>query len=170
MAKTEFFKVYGAEERQDRLIKISANKHLLIYGYGTEGDGDDAQGYNWRKYYDHEPTQAELKADIEALVNGIVDAIILDGFTWNSKPVYLSTENQMNFKAAYDLAVQTEGATLPLKMKLGEDADGNAVYHTFSELSEFTDFYTKAVAYIQAALLEGWEEKDGIDYSGFSEE
>jgi len=160
MAKTDFFKVYGAESRQDKLIKISADNVLLIYGYGT----DDGQGYNWRKYYGHKPTEEELKADIEALVNGITDGNILNGFTWSGKPVYLSTENQMNFKAAYDLAVQTEGATLPLKMKLGEDADGNAVYHTFTALSAFTDFYTKAVAYIQSALQEGWTEKDGVDY------
>lgn len=161
MAQTDFFKVFGAEERQDKVVRISDHNYLLIFGYGTENE----QGYNWRKYYDHKPTESELKSDIEALVNSLVDSNILNGFTWNGKPVYLSTENQMNFKAAYDLAVQTEGATLPLKMKLGEDEDGNAVYHTFTALSAFTDFYTKAVAYIQAALQEGWEEKDGIDYS-----
>lgn len=164
MAKTDFFKVYGATERQDQVVKISATNYLLIYGYGTDSE-DSEQGYNWRKYYDHKPTESELKADIETLINGITDGNILNGFTWNGKPVYLSTENQMNFKAAYDLAVQTEGETLPLKMKLGEDEDGNAVYHTFTALSAFTDFYTKAVAYIQAALQEGWTEKDGIDYS-----
>lgn len=167
MAKTDFFKVYGASERQDQLVKISVDKYLLIYGYGTD---DEEQGYNWRKYYDHKPTTAELKADIETLINGITDSSILNGFTWNSKSVYLSTENQMNFKAAYDLAVQTEGATLPIKFKLGEDADGNAIYHTFTALSAFTDFYTKAVAYITSALQEGWAEKDGIDYSTLTAE
>lgn len=164
--KTEFFKVYGAESRQDRLIGISAKNHLLIYGYGT----DDGQGYAWRKYYDHKPTEDELKADIETLVNGLVDKRILGGFAWNGKPVYLSTENQMNFKAAYDLAVQTSGATLPMKMKLGEDTDGTAVYHTFDDVATFTDFYTQAVAYIQACLNEGWAEKDSVDYTKLAEE
>lgn len=163
MSKTDFFKV-SATERQDQLIMLSDKNWLLIYGFGKEND-DDEQGYNWRKYYDHKPTELELKEDITALIDGNTDAKILTGFKWNSSNVYLSTENQMNFKAAYDLAMQTSGATLPIKFKLGEDADCTPVYHTFYDLEEFTDFYTKAVAFIIAALNEGWEEKDSIDYS-----
>lgn len=164
MSKTDFFKV-SATERQDQTVRLSDNSYLLIFGYGTDDSGDGEQGYNWRKYYDHRPTEQELREDITALIDGITDERILTGFEWNGTGVYLSTENQMNFKAAYDLAVQTAGATLPIKFKLGEDADGNALYHTFEELEEFTDFYTKAVAFIVAALNEGWDEKDGVDYS-----
>ena len=36
-------------------------------------------------------------------------------------PVWLSSENQFNYKAAYDLAVQTGGATLPVTFKFGTD-------------------------------------------------
>lgn len=160
MAKTEFFKCYGATERQDKLVRLSADNYLLIFGYGMDGE----QGYNWRRYYDHEPATSELKADINALINEATDKTILEGFSWNGKRVWLSTENQMNFKAAYDLAVQTEGQTLPVKFKLGESADGTPVYHTFTALSAFTDFYTKAVTHVVSALREGWEEKDSVDY------
>lgn len=159
MSKTVFFKV-SAEKRQDQLIKLSNTNYLLIFAFGEE----DGQGYNWRKYYDHEPTAAEVKADTEALINSIVDENIIKSFKWNNIPVYLSQENQLNFKAAYDLAVQTDGKTLPVRFKLGEDADGNPMYHTFTELSDFADFYTKAVAHVIAALNEGWKEKDGINY------
>lgn len=160
MASTDFFKVYGAEQRQDKIVRLSATNYLLIFGYGEEG----GQGYNMRKYYDHEPTEAELKADINALINASTDSAILDGFTWNGKRVWLSTENQMNFKAAYDLAVQTNGATLPVKFKLGENSEGAPVYHTFTALTAFTDFYTKAVAHVNSCLNEGWQEKDSVDY------
>lgn len=160
MAATEFFKVVGGDERRDRLVQIGTRQWLLIFGLLTEGDAS----YNWRKYYDHKPTEAEVRSDISALVNAKVDESILTGFKWNGKPVYLSTENQFNFKAAYDLAVQSEGANLPVKFKLGEDAEGKAVYHTFTALTSFADFITKAFSYIQTCLTEGWTEKDGMDY------
>jgi hypothetical protein len=157
----DFYKVYGAKNRQDQIVKLSETNYLLIIGFGKDGDN----GYNYRKNYDHKPSIEELRTDIEILINKETDAVILNGFVWNGKSVYLSTENQINFKAAYDLAVQTEGATLPIKFKLGEDADGNPVYHTFQKLEAFTDFFTKAFAFISKCLNEGWSEKDSIDYA-----
>lgn len=164
MIKSDFFKVYGAESREDALIKLRSNKYLIVFGFFTDSDGS----YRWRKQYDHKPTLAELKNDINTLINAMTDETILTGFEWNNKPVWLSQENQINFKAAYDLAVQTDGAILPIKFKLGEDSDGNPVYHTFTSLNAFTDFYTKAVAFITAALNAGWQQKDSVDYSVFN--
>lgn len=163
MAKSDFYKVNGAQVRQDQVVKIGEKNYLLVFGYGKDDEAAES-GYNWRKNYDHNPTSAELKEDIVKLIDSETDSRILTGFKWQGNNVYLSTENQMNFKAAYDLAVQTGGQTLPIKFKLGEDAEGNAVYHTFSELDEFADFYTKAVAFVVTCLNEGWEEKDNIDY------
>lgn len=163
---SEFFKIYGAKERQDGIVVLSSNKACIYVGFGK--DADDAEsGYNWRKDYDHIPTIAEVKADIEALINAHTDAKILTGFSWNGKPVYLSSENQFNFKAAYDLAFQTEGANLPAKFKVGEDAEGNPVYHTFTKTEVLADFVMRAFAFINTTLKEGWQEKDSIDYSVF---
>lgn len=163
MKQSEFYKV-GAEKRQDQVIKIGVKNYLLIYGYGTDEDGN---GYNFRKNYDHKPTKTELKEDITQLIDGITDSKILQGFRWNEVSVYLSTENQMNFKAAFDLNMQTGGLMLPVKFKLGEDAEGNAVYHTFENMEDFTDFYTSAVSYINQCLNEGWAEKDSLDMSSY---
>jgi hypothetical protein len=115
------------------------------------------------------PTVEELKTDIEDTVNALTDEKILKGFSWNGKNVYLSSENQFNFKAAYDLAVQTQGATLPVKFKLGEDAEGKPVYHTFEDMDEFTDFFTKAIAYVNQTLNDGWLKKDAVDYDALLE-
>ena len=101
------------------------------------------------------------------LIDGITDSKILQGFRWNEVSVYLSTENQMNFKAAFDLNMQTGGLMLPVKFKLGEDTEGNAVYHTFENMEDFTDFYTSAVSYINQCLNEGWAEKDSLDMSSY---
>lgn len=164
--KKDFFKVYGAKERQDSILMLSKSKYVIFVGFGK--DSDDAEsGYNWRKDYDHEPTIAEIRSDIDNLINSQTDAKILTGFSWNGKPVYLSSENQFNFKAAYDLAFQTGGANLPAKFKLGEDAEGKPVYHTFTKTEVLADFVMKAFAFINAVLKEGWQEKDGIDYSLF---
>lgn len=165
MKQSDFYKV-GADKRQDQVIKIGVNNYLLIFGYGTDDDGN---GYNMRKNYDHKPTKAELKEDITQLIDDTTDSKILQGFRWNDISVYLSTENQMNYKAAYDLAVQTSGATLPVKFKLGEDGSGNAVYHTFEDLEEFSDFFKAVVDYIEHVRMEGWDEKDGINYGEFGD-
>lgn len=164
--KTDFFKIYGAKERQDGIVVHSKKSCAVYVGFGKDS-ADGESGYNWRKDYDHIPDAAEVKADTDALVNSQTDAKILTGFSWNGKPVWLSTVNQFNFKAAYDLAVQTDGANLPVKFKLGEDAEGNPVYHTFTKTEVLADFVTRVFAFINDTLKEGWEEKDSIDYSLF---
>lgn len=156
-------KIFGATERHDQLLVFGTERAVLIYGYGE----DDGQGYDYRHTFDHKPTEQEIRDVIIAQINANTDAKILTGFVWQGKKVWLSTENEFNFKAAYDLAVQTGGATLPVKFKLGEDGNGNPVYHTFTELSEFTDFYTKAIAFVNTTLNEGWAEKDSIDMTKF---
>lgn len=156
-------KIFGATERHDQLLVFGTERAVLIYGYGE----DDGQGYDFRHTFDHKPTEQEIRDVIIAQINANTDAKILTGFVWQGKKVWLSTENEFNFKAAYDLAVQTGGATLPVKFKLGEDGNGNPVYHTFTELSEFTDFYTKAIAFVNTTLNEGWAEKDSIDMTKF---
>ena len=50
------------------------------------------------------------------------------------------------------------GKTLPVTFKFGSDEQPE--YHTFTQLEELKDFYTKAVGFIQTVLAEGWEKKD----------
>lgn len=118
--------------------------------------------------FDHLPEPEEVKTLIIAWYNAKVDEAILSGFTYENMPVWLSAENQFNYKSAYDLAVQTAGATLPVTFKFGTDEQPQ--YREFSTLDELTDFYTKAMAYIQATLADGWQSKDSIDWSAYGEE
>lgn len=156
-------KVYGSPKRQDGLYKIGREKYELIYGFGEDEQG----GWNYRQRFNYLPTAEDVKRTIEAQINADTDSAILSGFVWNGKPVWLSSENQMNFKAAYDIARDTDSANLPVKFKLGEDADGKPVYHTFTKLEPLADFISKVFAYINKQLNDGWTEKDGIDYSTF---
>ena len=69
----------------------------------------------------HKPSEEEIRQTIVGWFNSQVDAAILSGFEWNGMKVWLSSENQFNYKAAYDLAVQTSGQTLPVTFKFGNE-------------------------------------------------
>lgn len=144
------------------------NSRIAI-GYGLTQVSETM--YEWYEVYfykrkDGVPTFKRVKEVIEKDINDQTDEKILNGLVWNDMPVYLSKENQFNFKSAFDRAVQTNGANLPVKFKLGEQ-DGEPVYHTFTELSELTDFYDAASLHILTCLNEGWARKDGIDWDEY---
>ena len=65
-------------------------------------------------------------------------------------------------KAAFDLAVQTDGANLPVVFKLGTDE--KPVYREFTTVDELKNFYTAAMAHVQGTLAAGWKAKDEIDF------
>lgn len=157
-----FEKVYGATEAQEGLTRIGRNKYEARFGFGTDSNGNS---YDWRKQYKGAPTIKGLKTEILETIDAITDEAILTGFQYNGSTVYLSMENQFNYKAAYDLAIQMNGATLPITIKLGET--DSPVYVEFTTLDDFSDFYTSALAHIQAQLKQGWERKDNIDWTKF---
>lgn len=129
---------------------------------------DDGSTDYMEHEFDHLPELEEIKNLVIAWYNEKVDEAILSGFTYEDTPVWLSSENQFNYKSAYDLAVQTAGATLPITFKFGTDEQPK--YRKFQTLDELTDFYTKAMTYIQTTLAGGWKEKDAIDWSAYKEE
>lgn len=155
-------KRYGATERNDCLMQIGRSKWELIYGFDTDG----VSGWTYRQRFTHKPTLDEIKETIIAQINKNIDEKILCGLTWKDTPIWLSTENQFNYKAAYDLAVQTAGASLPVTFKFGTDDE--PVYHTFENLDELQEFYTSVITHVQQTLADGWKEKDNINWSVFT--
>lgn len=147
-------------ERNDRLIRFKTGKAVLTYGYWEEQRDGETVGCSWYHVWYVSPTNEEVVKAITDAVNAQTDEKILSGYVWNGINVWLSRENQFNFKAAYDVAVQSNGAILPVNFKLGEDERGNPLYYTFSDMDEFVAFYTGAIMYIQQTLAEGWQEKD----------
>lgn len=154
-------KRYGATERDDRLMQIGRQKWELIYGYGTDG----TMSWNWRQRYTRKPTMEEIRSTVTEQINRNVDEKILCSMTYDGKQVWLSTENQLNYKAAHDLAVQTDGKTLPVTFKFGTEE--NPQYHTFETVDELENFHVAIVKHIQTALADGWAEKDNMDWNKF---
>ena len=156
---TDFFKVYGNKERNDSLLRLSDDHYVLFYGFGKDKDSDES-GYYWRKDYGHKPTEEELKGDIATHVNKLIDEKILAGFTYEGNIVYLSSENQFNYKAAFDLCMLTDGGNLPVTFKFGQE---NAPkYRQFSTKEDLKNFYLSAISFVTNTLAEGWAEKDMI--------
>ena len=159
-------KVYGISALYAPVRK-ERSRTVVCYGQQPEPDGIHA---TWHEVYFYHKRDGELdmkavKAAITEDINQRVRERITGGLTWNGKPVWLSEENQMNWKADYDRALQTEGATLPMKRKIGEQPDGTPVYHTFTSVNALIDFFGTWMDYKNQQLADGWAEKDSIDWS-----
>jgi hypothetical protein len=121
----------------------------------------------WQEYtFNHIPSIDEIKNVINSYYNTLTNQKILNGFIWNGMNVWLSTENQLNYKTAYDLSLQTNGSTLPLTFKF--EKNNEICYYEFKNIADFSDFYVSMTNYIQKTLKEGWIKKDSIDYSFFN--
>lgn len=123
---------------------------------------DEAATYEEAEF-DHRPSVEEVRATIIAWHNARIKAQITEGFRWEGVPVWLSTENQFNYKSAFDVAIQTQGANLPVVFKLG--TDDTPVYREFRTVDELKSFCIGVTGYIQKTLAEGWKCKDAIDFS-----
>lgn len=161
-------KVYGLTKE---FAPIRNDRSRLIVAYGIEATDNENYSTWYEIYFYKKPhpyvSNEEIKEAILADINAQTDEKILKDFVWENNKVWLSTENQFNFKAAYDIAVQTEGANLPIKFKLGEQEDGTPIYHTFDTFVELQDFYTKAINHINNCLNEGWQRKDAINWENY---
>lgn len=111
------------------------------------------------------PSFGQLKNFILTEINKRTDEKIISGFEWKGMSVWLSTENQFNYKAVYDVAVQTNGANLPLTFKFGDSE--NPIYYKFEELEDLQDFYLKALEHINEQLVIGWKKKDSINWEQY---
>lgn len=90
---------------------------------------------------------------------------IISGFVWRDIKVWLSIENQMNYKNNYDLAIHTNGNILPVTFKLGNDDE--PVYYQFNSIEDLEEFYIAMNTHISDTLLEGWNKKNSIDWTNY---
>lgn len=156
------------------LSKLASGRWKIHFGFepyyevDEEGNKTETQLGTWTEtLVPFKPSLEQLKKLILDAINKEVDEKILSGFVWKDMPVWLSTENQFNYKAAYDLAVMSSGQSLPVMFKFGTTE--NPVYYHFSTLEDISDFYVSAMTYINTTLAEGWQKKDAIDWSVYEE-
>lgn len=125
--------------------------------------------------FSHRPTAEEIKKTITDWYDQQTDAAILSGYEWTVKhgakkgqtvKVWLSNENQNNYKAKHDAArMYPQLVTFPMTYKISEDEEKNAVYETFQNIDELAEFYLGGIAYIEQTVAIGWQKKDAVDLS-----
>ena len=128
--------------------------------WDVEAKEDGSASY-MEEELDHRPDADEIRSLVSGWYNSQTDERILSGFEYDGQLVWLSSENQFNYKAAYDLAVQTDGQNLPVTFKLGTDDE--PYYRTFDTVADLQDFYVKVMRHIQDVLQNGWKKKDALD-------
>lgn len=162
-------KVFGNIE-EFALVKEDESTWTVSYGYEAVGDGINATWYEIYFYKKQvgKPSFQMAKNAILDDINSQTDYKILTGLVWNDKPVWLSTENQFNF-AEGERKAKDNPSILPVTYKIGQDSDGNPVYHTFTTVEEIVGFYDTCFAYINQCLNEGWQRKDSIDWEPYKE-
>jgi hypothetical protein len=75
------------------------------YQQNEEGNQEE-RGVSFLEYeFKHKPSLDEIKDVVLKWYNDRIDAQIYSGFVWKNMPVWLSKENQFNYKSAFDLAV-----------------------------------------------------------------
>lgn len=144
---------------------INPIRDIWMITWSPETDEEGSTSY-LSETIEHKPSIAEIKDIVLGWYNAEIDKQILSGFVWKEMPVWLSMENQFNYKAAYDLAVQTGGKLLPT-FKFGTTE--NPVYHTFESLEDLQDFYLKAMTYVNETLNQGWNVKDTINWKEYED-
>lgn len=156
-------------DNKNKFLPINVIGRSIIICFDYEPifkNGEETHYASWfQEVFTYPPTIKEIKEAILMGINRFTDDKILKGFKWKEMGVWLSTENQFNYKAAYDLAFQTNGASLPTVFKFGTTEE--PVYYKFDSLEELTDFYTKALTYINEQLAIGWYKKDSINWSEY---
>lgn len=110
--------------------------------------------------FDYKPAMADVKEFVLGVIDEQVKAKIIGGMVWNGKPVWYSIENQLNFS----------NAVAPVTLKIGEQADGTAVYEDFETAEQLAAFNAACNAHKQTVLTAGWRQKDGYDWTPYERE
>lgn len=161
--KKSFFKYYQT---------VNNNKILIMWDYTpivkttTNGGVIETPLASWEEYlFDYIPSFNEIQHVILDYYNQQIENEIKSGCVWKNMNIWLSLENQINFKVIYDLTQQTNGQNLPITLKL--NTSENPIYYDFNTVEDVSDFYLTTIKHIQNTLQKGWEKKDSINWSNY---
>lgn len=144
-------------------IKKVNGKYIVSWGL-TKNNNDT---YTWKYYItNRKPTPETIKEEINTYINENVKKSIINDFTWNGMKVYLSLENQIDYKLLFDITLLQDGTNLPevIKLKQGKET----VHYSIESVEEFKDFMLSMNRHIRECLKQGRELKESIDYSEYT--
>ncbi len=121
--------------------------------------------YLFNKEYKGKPTQETVSDDVLNELNSECEKEIIENLEINGKKVWLSFENQQNYKMLYDYFTKNT-TKLPLKVKL-YDENGVGEYKEFDSFEDYETFYFATIEHINSTLAKYWEIKDNINWSEY---
>ena len=140
---------------------VGQDASRIIISYGLAKTDDKL--YEWQEVYLNKKQHPSIS--FEDIRKAVIDDIdkrttdnIMSGMVWEGKPVWLSLENQQNIVFA---TMRGE----PVNTKIGEDEDGEPVYHEFKTKDELTSFMNACQDHICICRENGWREKAAIDWT-----
>lgn len=139
------------------------SKQAAFYNANPGASPEEVYNMQLTIIEEYVPTRKEMVKLLQGRINERVNTEILSGFVWQEMEVWLSIENQSNYKAAYDLNYQAQAMQkpfTPVKFKFGTDE--KPIYYTFTSFDDLADFFLSAFAYIQSCYQSGWEEKEAL--------
>lgn len=156
-------KIYGIKKE---FAPVREDRSRIIIGYDCQEAGEGhctwSEVYFYKKQ-NPQPSIEQIKEAVRRSINEAVVKEITEGFVWNGHKVWLSLENQTNYKNAHDRAVMTEGENLPVTFRFGSDDEPDDF--TFEEVNDLKEFWASASDYILHTISAGREKKDSIDWS-----
>lgn len=145
-----------------KTINYVNNKYVI--SWGLEQINDDT--YRWKYFImNTKPSVDEIKATIETYINDNTKHIIETSFYWNNMNIYLSLENQIDYKLLFDITMIKEGSNLPEKLKF--KINGEKIYYDIDTIDEFKDFMISMNNHIRVCLDKGNNLKDSINYEEY---
>lgn len=164
--------------KKSEFAPVREDASRVIVSYGFKAIDEENATWNEIYFYKKQISQlpfAAIKSAIIADIDADTDAKILNGYEWTilhgddegkTVKVWLSKENQNNFKAKHDAAKEyPDLVTFPMKYKVSEDEEGKALYEIFQSFEELVQFYLGGLAYIESCYQDGWAYKDSVDFS-----
>lgn len=171
-------KVFGSKDLYAPIRK-DYGRVIVCYEYNDEPDGQNGTWYEIYGISKNNLNFQNVKNAIVTDINAQTDEKILNGYEWTilhgndagkTVKVWLSAENQNNFKAFHDAVKEYPGIdAFPVTYKLAEDENGNPIYETFENMGALSQFYLGIVSYIKQTISEGWARKDSIDWSAYEQ-
>lgn len=161
--KKSMFKPYT--KINNKYVKIMWDYEPLTQ-INAKGEEIETPFAKWQTHlFKYIPNLSEIKDIITDYYNKKIQKEIISGFEWNGMKVWLSTENQLNYKTAYDLALQSNGSNLPIKFKFGDIE--NEIFYEFHDVENLKNFYLSAINHIKNTIENGWDKKNKINWNVF---
>lgn len=150
-------RIYSTEKKPDKIQHFMVgNQIYTVLAYDVLENADE--GWSWVEFLfkGQKPDKTTIKTRLENYLNDRCDQNILEGFTWKTHPVWLSTENQINYQRNYD-AVKENEQFLP-EIRLGDNTR-----YKFETQEEYYQFRNEYSNFIDDCLKNCWDDKDKLD-------